>query len=109
MFPSNQSDEAKSPLSSQVKLLVTNNAFCIVQRAAARSKTGIFRDFGVAEATPDIQAGWSGCMCFFLSLCSSCPLIWVFLGSFCDHPCLYIHDLYQIYTGFYHIAAISRH
>jgi hypothetical protein len=31
-------------LSSQVKLLITNNAFCIVQRATAQSKTGIFRD-----------------------------------------------------------------
>jgi hypothetical protein len=36
--------------SSQVKLLITNNAFCIVQRATAQSKTGIFRDDGVAEA-----------------------------------------------------------
>jgi hypothetical protein len=27
---------------SQVKLLITNNAFCIVQRATAQSKTGIF-------------------------------------------------------------------
>jgi hypothetical protein len=39
-------------LSSQVKLLTTNNAFCIVQRATAQSKTGIFRDYGVAEAPP---------------------------------------------------------
>jgi hypothetical protein len=30
-------------MSSQVKLLITNNAFCIVQRATAQSKTGIFR------------------------------------------------------------------
>jgi hypothetical protein len=29
---------------SQVKLLITNNAFCIVQRATAQSKTGIFRE-----------------------------------------------------------------
>jgi hypothetical protein len=28
-------------MSSQVKLLITNNAFCIVQRATAQSKTGI--------------------------------------------------------------------
>jgi hypothetical protein len=46
----------------QVKLLITNNAFCIVQRATAQSKTGIFRDFGVAEAPPGFQAGWSDCM-----------------------------------------------
>jgi hypothetical protein len=26
----------------RVKLLITNNAFCIVQRATAQSKTGIF-------------------------------------------------------------------
>jgi hypothetical protein len=67
---------SKTP--SQVKLLITNNAFCIVQRATAQSKTGIFRDFGVAEAPPGFQAGWSDCMYFFsLSLCSSCPLFWV--------------------------------
>jgi hypothetical protein len=46
--------------SSQVKLLITNNSFCIVQRATAQSKTGIFRDCGVAEAPPGFQAG-----CFF--------------------------------------------
>jgi hypothetical protein len=51
--------------SSQVKLLITNNAFCIVQRATAQSKTGIFRDCGVAEAPPGFQAGWSDCMHFF--------------------------------------------
>jgi hypothetical protein len=54
--------------SSQVKLLITNNAFCIVQRATAQSKTGIFRDFGVAEAPPGFQAGWSDCMYFCFSL-----------------------------------------
>jgi hypothetical protein len=42
--------------SSQVKLLITNNAFCIVQRVTAQSKTGIFRDFGAAEAPPGFQA-----------------------------------------------------
>jgi hypothetical protein len=51
--------------SSQVKLLITNNAFCIVQRATAQSKTRIFRDCGVAEAPPGFQAGWSDCMHFF--------------------------------------------
>jgi hypothetical protein len=35
---------------SQVKLLTTNNACCIVQRATAQSKTGIFRGYGKAEA-----------------------------------------------------------
>jgi hypothetical protein len=37
-----------------------------VQRATAQSKTGIFRDFGVAEAPPGFQAGWSDCIFFFL-------------------------------------------
>jgi hypothetical protein len=46
-------------LSSQVKLLNTINAFCIVQRSIALSKTGIFRDYDVAEASPGFQAGWS--------------------------------------------------
>jgi hypothetical protein len=54
-----------SSKSSQVKLLITNNAFWIVQRATAQSKTGIFRDFGVAEALPGFQAGWSNCLYFF--------------------------------------------
>jgi hypothetical protein len=42
-------------------------AFCIVQRAKAQSKTGIFCDYGVAEAPPGFQAGWSYCI-YFLSL-----------------------------------------
>jgi hypothetical protein len=48
-----------TPNPSQVKLLISNNTFCIVQRATAQSKTGIFRDCGVAEAPPGFQAGWS--------------------------------------------------
>jgi hypothetical protein len=51
--------------SSQVKLLITNNAFCIVPRATAQSKTGIFRGYGVAEAPPGFQAGWSDCTFYF--------------------------------------------
>jgi hypothetical protein len=35
-------------MSSQVKLLITNNAFCIVQRATAQPKTGFFRDYAHA-------------------------------------------------------------
>jgi hypothetical protein len=39
-----------------------------VQRATAQSKTGIFRDNGVAEAPPGFQA-----VCIsFLSFCSFC-------------------------------------
>jgi hypothetical protein len=37
-----------------------------VQRTTAQSKTGVFRDYGVAEAPSDFQAGWSDCMYFFL-------------------------------------------
>jgi hypothetical protein len=40
---------------SQVKLHITNNAFRIVQRATAQSKTGFFRDYGVAEAPPGVE------------------------------------------------------
>jgi hypothetical protein len=36
-----------------------------VQRATEQSKTDFFRDFGVAEAPPGFQAGWSDCMYFF--------------------------------------------
>jgi hypothetical protein len=57
-------------LSSQVKLLITNNSFCIAQRATAMSRTGIFRGYGEAEAPPGFQAGWSDCkyFLFYLSL-----------------------------------------
>jgi hypothetical protein len=58
----------QTDLPSQVKLQINKNAFCIVQRATAQSKTGIFRDCGVAEALPGFQAGWSDCMDFFFSL-----------------------------------------
>jgi hypothetical protein len=44
-------------LSRQVKLLITNNVFCIVQRATAQSKTRNFRDYDVGEVPPDFQAG----------------------------------------------------
>jgi hypothetical protein len=37
---------------SQVKLLITNNPFYIVQKATAQSKTGVFRGCGVDEAPP---------------------------------------------------------
>jgi hypothetical protein len=69
--------------SSQNKLLITNNAFIIVQRATAQPKTRIFRDYGVAEAPPGFQAGWSDF--FFFSFCSFRLLIWVFRVSFCTH------------------------
>jgi hypothetical protein len=36
-----------------------------VQRETAQSKTGIFRDYGVAEAPPVFQAGWSDCIYIF--------------------------------------------
>jgi hypothetical protein len=42
---------------SQVELRITNNSFCVVQRAIAQPKTGIFRDYGVAKAPPGFQAG----------------------------------------------------
>jgi hypothetical protein len=47
-----------------------------VQRATAQSKTGISRDFGVAEASPGFQAGWSDCM-YFLSLSLSLSIHFV--------------------------------
>jgi hypothetical protein len=36
-----------------------------VQRATAQSKTGISRDYGVAEAPAGFQAGWSEYVIFF--------------------------------------------
>jgi hypothetical protein len=70
--------------SSQVKLLITNNAFCIVQRATAQSKTGNFRDFGVAEAPPGFQAAWSDCMSFSLFLF----ILFAHLGF----PCKFVYS-----------------
>jgi hypothetical protein len=56
-----------------------------VQRATAPSKTGIFRDYGLAEAPPGFKpAGLTACI-FFLSLCSFCLLIWSFRVNFCTH------------------------
>jgi hypothetical protein len=71
--------------SSQVKSLITNNAFCILQRATAQSKAGNFRRYAAAEAPPGFQAGWSDCMYFFIPFCSFCLLIWIFRVSFCIH------------------------
>jgi hypothetical protein len=51
--------------SSQVTTVMTNNTFCIVQRATAQSTTENFRDYGVAEAPPGFQAGWSFLSVFF--------------------------------------------
>jgi hypothetical protein len=54
----------------------TNNPFCILQRATAQSKTGIYRDNDVAEAPPGFKpAGLTVCS-FSLSFCSFCLLIW---------------------------------
>jgi hypothetical protein len=52
--------KAASPKQSQVNLLITNEAFYVVQRAREQSKTGIFRDYGVAEAPQkksEVKAG----------------------------------------------------
>jgi hypothetical protein len=69
----------------QVKLLTTNNAFFIVQIATAQSKTGIRRDYGVAEAPPGFQAGWSDCMYFFLSFLFILFVHLVFPCNVCTH------------------------
>jgi hypothetical protein len=56
-----------------------------VQRATAQSKTGFFRDYGVAEVPPGFQADWSDCMYFFSLFLFISLLIWVFRVSFCTH------------------------
>jgi hypothetical protein len=72
-------------LSSQVKLLITSNTFCIVQRATAQSKTGFFRDFGVAEAPPGFKpAGLTVCIFFSLSL--------LILPAHLGFPCKYLYS-----------------
>jgi hypothetical protein len=72
-------------MSSQVKLLITNNSFCIFQRATAHLKKRIFRDCGIAEAPPGFQADWSDCVCISLSFCSKFSLIWRF-------PCKFLYS-----------------
>jgi hypothetical protein len=42
-------------MSSLVKALITNNTFCIVQKAKALLKTIFFHGYGVAEAKSDFQ------------------------------------------------------
>jgi hypothetical protein len=49
-----------------------------VQRATPQSKTGIVRDYGVAEAPPGFQAGWSDYMYF----CSSFSVHFVCSSGF---------------------------
>jgi hypothetical protein len=61
---------------SQVELLITNKEFFIVQRATAQSKTGIFRDYSVAEDPPGFQAGWSDCIYFYF--------FWLSTPEFCS-------------------------
>jgi hypothetical protein len=41
--------------SSKIKKLITNNPFSIEQRITEKSKTGIFRGYGMAEAPPVFQ------------------------------------------------------
>jgi hypothetical protein len=72
--------------SSQVKLLITNNAFCIVQRATAQSITGFFRDYGVAEAPPGFQSGWFDCMYFFV------PLFLFILIAHLEFSCKFLYS-----------------
>jgi hypothetical protein len=58
----------------QVKLQITNDAFCIVQRAIAQSKTGSYCGYGVAEDPSFFKASWPGCIDFislFLRFISS--------------------------------------
>jgi hypothetical protein len=75
--------------SKQVKSSqVTNHQQCIfiVQRTTAQSKTGIFRDYDVAEAPPGFQAGWSDCVCFFFfSFCS-------FFSAYLAFSCKFLYS-----------------
>jgi hypothetical protein len=66
----NEKRERKFSNSQTKSSQVTNHqqCTCIVQRETAQSKTGIFRDCGVAEAPPGFQAGWSDCIYFSLFL-----------------------------------------
>jgi hypothetical protein len=69
---------------SQVKLLITNNSFCTVQKATAQSKQDFFCDYGVAEVPPGFQAGWSDCMFYSLFL-------FFFFGHL-EFPCKFLYS-----------------
>jgi hypothetical protein len=56
-----------------------------VQKATAQSKTGIFRDYGVAEAPPGFQAGFSDCMYFF-------SLFLFILFAHLGFPCKFLYS-----------------
>jgi hypothetical protein len=68
-----------TPGPSQVMLIITNNLFCIVQRAAAQSKTGIDHGYGVTDV-PSIfssRLAWLYvffCFLFSFFVCLSCSL-----------------------------------
>jgi hypothetical protein len=52
---------ARAGEANQVNLMIISDAFCIVQRETVQSQTGLVRGYGVAEAPPVVQAGWSDC------------------------------------------------
>jgi hypothetical protein len=57
-----------------------------VQRATAQSKRGIFRNYGVAEAPPGLQAGWSDCIYFF-----SLSFLFILLAHL-EFPCTFLYS-----------------
>jgi hypothetical protein len=66
-------DRCSQMNSSKIKLLLTNIASCIMQRAIAMSKIRIFLAYGLAEALPVFEPAGLGCIffLFLFVLCSS--------------------------------------
>jgi hypothetical protein len=59
--------------------------FALCKEQQHSQKTGIFRDYGVAEAPPGFQAVWSDCMYFFsLSL--------LILPAHLGFPCKFLYS-----------------
>jgi hypothetical protein len=60
-------------------------ALCKEQQATAQSKTGIFRNYGVAEASLALQAGWSDYVHFF-------SLFLLIMPAHLGFPCKFLYS-----------------
>jgi hypothetical protein len=67
--------QVQGQVKSNYESPIMHSALCKEQQHI--QKQNFFHDYGVAEAPPEFQAGWSDCMYFFLSFCSFCLLIWI--------------------------------
>jgi hypothetical protein len=69
---------------SFVHLEFTSTFLYLYESTVSYRSSAIFRDYGVAEAPPDFQAGWSDCMYFF-------SLFLFFLFTHLEFPCKFLY------------------